>query len=618
MSQNVRQEVIQLIVDGKQVTASYNELKKGQREVIKNLKDLEEGTEDYIKEAQKLNRINQQLDDVQNNLKDVGREWKKQRSEIKEGIRDNIRGFNMFGVSVGDVSDKYKLLSGSIGGTSKTLKIFKTALIATGIGAFVVLIGSLLSYFKRFQSGQEIINKLLAQMGAVVDVVLDRLGNLVVAAQHFFNGDFDKAAETFKNSFKGIGDEMSREVKLAGEISDGLAEIEKRQAALILTNAQRERDVKALNMIAEDVTKSAQERLDAANLAIAIETQRMQDAVSIQRDKVALLEKEYDRSEGTTEDLVALNEERARVLELETQSLELQTTLQNKRNILQDQLLKEGQVDTLKIYKRGADEVYDFQKKQEERITALKKLHIEKRQQLVQEGAFQEIEALDDIALASNNFLVAMTNINNVLGQQGEEMSEFQKALTIFHIGVNTARSMSSAIAAASEASLFTGGAAPFVLPVFISTMLASVTSAFAQINALVGGIGAPSAPSFYHGGDTGSKSIGFGDKYGPFTGFVHPNEYVIPAAQRTDPVVANMESYLESRKKYGSGGSPINVNASASLNSQSFDASADRLSEYIEVLLQRGIQAVISPRTIDDMDELKQRRDRSKIRGKV
>jgi hypothetical protein len=615
MSQNVRQEVIQLIVDGKQVTASYNELKKGQREVIKNLRDLEEGTEDYIKEAQKLNRINKQLDDVQTNLKDVGKEWRKQRSEIKEGIRDNIRGFNMFGVSVGDVSDKYKLLSGSIGGTSKTLKIFKTALIATGIGAFVVLIGSLLSYFKRFQSGQEIINKLLAQMGAVVDVVLDRLGNLVVAAQHFFNGDFDKAAETFKNSFKGIGDEMSREVKLAGEISDGLAEIEKRQAALILTNAERERDVKALNKIAEDTTKSAQERLDAANLAIAIETQRMQDAVSIQRDKVALLEKEYDRSEGTTEDLVALNEERARVLELETQSLELQTTLQNKRNILQDQLIKEGQVDTLKIYRRGAEDVLAVEKQLEESRLRLKQLYVKKRGELSESEKDNEIEALYAVQDAADSFMLSMININSILGKQGEEMSEFHKAVALFQVGINTAVAISEAIKGATAAGAATGPAAPFTTPAFIASMLATVTGAFSQVNSI---INQPSAPSFYHGGDTGSKSIGFGDKYGPFTGFVHPNEYVIPAAQRTDPVVANMESYLESRKKYGSGGSPINVNASANLNSQSFDASADRLSEYIEVLLQRGIQAVISPRTIDDMDELKQRRDRSKIRGKV
>jgi hypothetical protein len=47
-------------------------------------------------------------------------------------------------------------------------------------------------------------------------------------------------------------------------------------------------------------------------------------------------------------------------------------------------------------------------------------------------------------------------------------------------------------------------------------------------------------------GGDTGSGSLGFGDQYGPYAGYVHPDEYVIPSFIRSHPYVADVMPAIE------------------------------------------------------------------------
>ena len=79
-NRNVREEVVRLIIDGKQVTGSYNELKKAQSEVKKSLKGMTEEHKDYNKETAKLSQITRQLEKKKKAINDIGKEWKSQKS----------------------------------------------------------------------------------------------------------------------------------------------------------------------------------------------------------------------------------------------------------------------------------------------------------------------------------------------------------------------------------------------------------------------------------------------------------------------------------------------------------------------------------------------------------
>ena len=91
---------------------------------------------------------------------------KDQNKETKEGIGS----FTMFGVSLNGV----KAAFGKIIPAAKAMfGSIKAGLISTGIGAFVILIASLFSYFKNTQRGAEMLERAMAGLGAVVDVVTD-------------------------------------------------------------------------------------------------------------------------------------------------------------------------------------------------------------------------------------------------------------------------------------------------------------------------------------------------------------------------------------------------------------------------------------------------------------
>ncbi len=59
--------------------------------------------------------------------------------------------------------------------TSGALRVLKVALIATGIGAIIVVIGSLVAWFSKTQKGIDFVNTAFAALGAGFDVIIDRV-----------------------------------------------------------------------------------------------------------------------------------------------------------------------------------------------------------------------------------------------------------------------------------------------------------------------------------------------------------------------------------------------------------------------------------------------------------
>lgn len=60
----------------------------------------------------------------------------------------------------------------------------------------------------------------------------------------------------------------------------------------------------------------------------------------------------------------------------------------------------------------------------------------------------------------------------------------------------------------------------------------------------------APKAPKFFYGGSTGTTpALGY-DEFGPVTGYVHKNEYVIPEVMTQDPRFANTIGWLEANRQ--------------------------------------------------------------------
>lgn len=244
---------------------------------------------------------------------------------------------------------------------SAALKLLKIALISTGIGAIVVLIGSLVAWFSKTQVGIDFVNKALAALGAAFDVIIDRAAKLGGALVKFFTGDFSGAFKDIEDAVSGLGDEMLREIDLAFKLEKALQDLTKQETLLDFRRAAANTRIKELNKLVEDTTKTTEDRIAAAKEVERIETSiaeqelaNANQALTLAQGKLAkdeesiqLLEKlkagtiSYDEvlkrlglSESTQEDLEKFLETFKKAEEAQQRSFEVRTTNQNKLNTL--------------------------------------------------------------------------------------------------------------------------------------------------------------------------------------------------------------------------------------------------------------------------------------------
>lgn len=346
------------------LTAEYDALSKADRnaakgiklrdrinEVTKTLKDAEEETQRYYRNV--------------GNYKNAIMEAANANVPFIQQINQMVTSLGGVGNYLGGVKQKMNDVIKTTTGWTRVLKLLRVALVSTGIGVLVVALGSLVSYFAKTQKGIELANKLMASLGATVNVLVDRVSKFGSVLVNLFSGNFKQAGEDAKAVFKGIGDEIVEETKRAWELADVLNEIDKREVMLSMSRAANRAEIEKLKKAADDTTLSTEERIKAAEKAAKIE----QDDLKIQtklaearlanslgftkmNDEVRKLIEQIKQgditadevisklglSESTIDDLREFSEQYVALQELQEDSYGRQTELQNTLNSIR----KEG------------------------------------------------------------------------------------------------------------------------------------------------------------------------------------------------------------------------------------------------------------------------------------
>lgn len=263
------------------------------------------------------------------------------------------------------VNTQMAVVSVTTTGWTKALKLLKIAIIGTGIGALLVALGSLVSWFTKTQKGVEAANKIMGALGATINVIIDRASKLGSALVNVFTGNFAEAAEDAKGILAGIGKEIVEETKQAWRLADALNAIEKREVMLSMSRAANRAEIEKLKKAADDQTLSTNERIKAAEKAAAMEKEDLKLQTELARARIAnmlgytevtdeVLKKIKDLqtgaitadeaisqiglSDSTIDDLKQLGELVTNLSELEESSYTRQTEQQNTLNSIR----KEG------------------------------------------------------------------------------------------------------------------------------------------------------------------------------------------------------------------------------------------------------------------------------------
>lgn len=279
-------------------------------------------------------------------------------------INEMVTSLSGVGNYLKGIKGEFASVTASTVGWTRVLKLLRVALVSTGIGVLVVALGSLVSYFAKTQKGIELANKLMASLGATVNVLVDRVSKFGSVLVNLFSGNFKQAGEDAKAVFKGIGDEIVEETKRAWELADVLNEIDKREVMLSMSRAANRAEIEKLKKAADDTTLSTEERIKAAEKAYELEKKDLKIQTDLAKARISNMLGYTDvteealktiedlqsgaitadeaigkigLSESTIEDLRKLSEEVNHLSELEEDSYGRQTEQQNTLNSIRQE-----------------------------------------------------------------------------------------------------------------------------------------------------------------------------------------------------------------------------------------------------------------------------------------
>ena len=173
-----------------------------------------------------------------------------------------------------------------LGASTKALKVFKIALASTGVGALVIALGSLITFFTQTQKGAELLERGLTGLTTTLDVITDRFSDIGEALIDIFTGDFEEGAKKMSKAFKGIGEEISIEVGEMDKITKSLQLLDKQTSMFIITRARLRKDISELRLFGETETNDINLRIEALQLAFEKEEEIANERIRIAKEQV--------------------------------------------------------------------------------------------------------------------------------------------------------------------------------------------------------------------------------------------------------------------------------------------------------------------------------------------
>jgi hypothetical protein len=285
---------------GKAQENSIAENRKAYNALYNQLIQTAKPTKEQIQTAKELNKVlKEQEAALGNTSRNVG--------NYGQGFDEAGKQINLFGVSINDMSKGLEAAKAGFTAAGGGVKGFSAALATTGLPLIIMGVQALISAFETFEP--------------VADAVEDTINGI-------------------SNAFKGLlgGGSMSGAIKAGQELTDVMRDLEDTTAAFAITQERANREIKMLQIIASDRTKSEKERLKA-----------LEDADKVQKD---LYDKEVARVDALLiKQKNALKEQTG----LKDFELEILSTTDNAQDDAYKKLLARAEKE-LKIDKKALGE----------------------------------------------------------------------------------------------------------------------------------------------------------------------------------------------------------------------------------------------------------------------
>ena len=319
------------------------------------------------------------------------------------------------GVSLNDVKAGLKSMATSAKASFATVK---AGIMSTGIGALVIAVGSLITYFTNTKKGAESLKRTMAGLGAVVQVLTNLFSSVGETMVNAFNNPKKAIEDLWEgiktnlmnrltgiiDGFKAVGkvihgvftmdwEEVAEGAKEYGhaivqiatgydtvaqqdfletimEINEGLGKAYKAQVALTeatqklkdeerdfsKVRAQTRQDIQKARLDALDESKTAEERLAALQKANDLELKTTRKAIEMQKERIRVKAAENEINKSLEEDLEELASLEVGLIDLQTQSFQTQKRLATEMETLTNEIAAKEKQDKAEAQKIIDDE----------------------------------------------------------------------------------------------------------------------------------------------------------------------------------------------------------------------------------------------------------------------
>ena len=295
-----------LEIDTKPAETSIKDLRKQLNGFKNEMANLEEGSDAFLEVANKAGQVKHQLDEINESVKGASSDFGDMVGNVTNvaaGITGAFQavagGLQAMGVeseaidqaiakmqglmavtqglsAIDDGIKSFGKLTTAINTSSKGLGKFKTALIGTGLGALVVVLGSIIANWDEFSKSIGISETAMTKFGDVMKGVLNSalsmIGGVGKAISRLITGDFKGAGEAIKEGFA-----------VQKNFQEGVQQAEEDRTKKQLEEAQ-----KRIQIEREEAEKRAKEYQEMIDKRIA-ENKRFKKEVNKGREDTTLL-----------------------------------------------------------------------------------------------------------------------------------------------------------------------------------------------------------------------------------------------------------------------------------------------------------------------------------------
>jgi hypothetical protein len=382
-----------------------------------------------------LGNVNKQLDETKTRVKNLKDETDKTSKSMGQGFTAGANAAALIPGPIGQAATAVVGLKGSFDAVKASLVGVRIALVATGIGAFVAIVGTLVAYFANTEKGAQSLRVAMAGLGSVVSNLIDGWLGFVKAVGSFLTLDFKGGIDNIKQSFNSFTVGLVENTAAAVNNAKALNDIGVAEGKLNETRAKSNLKITEARLIADDLNKSTEERIEAIKRAAEFEEKVAAQELKIAEQKAKILAANVAAQVDAGEEEKRIASEAAvRVYQLQNEGLKREKSLNSEiQSLKNEQATKDKERDDARLarLKEQKEAELEAERKLAEEKEAALKASYENELRLAQEAADGKIltdEYLAERRAVTQEEILAL-EIERALAAENEKFNAVMEAL---------------------------------------------------------------------------------------------------------------------------------------------------------------------------------------------